>query len=371
MIRHSEETPLIVPSASASVSVTTGEEVDEVLEVLRKARRVLYVSHFSAQFSECAWQFALILFLAGFTNYTSLLLVSSYGLTSELTVCFAGPSAGRYFVDSLDWNRLKAAQFLIWTQNLCVVIASVFCYALLTFLKQHQEQDVTDSQENNWFQRKFQGVPLDLYSVLLLIGVHIFGSLARILDKVFLVTIERDWVVVMGQVAADLTNKEDTDTSHHTQPSKSWLADTNVFMKQIDLTCRVTAPAVAGVLIGAATSPVADTSHKASNDLANAALLIGFINAASLMVEYLCTAQIYRLVPALAQKINALPTPRQSENDKKRDEENDKNVTELEPVRSLSRKEEATGFVSAKLPPGLKIYMDQPVSWAGLGLAML
>ena len=138
---------------------------------LNQARRLLYVSHAFSQFSESAWQFALILFLAAFSNYQSLFLISTYGLTSGLSICLFGASAGR-FVDTS--NRLYAARFFIWTENLGVVIATALCYILL-------------SMERDYMY--------DTRSVLLLLGIHFFGSLATILDKGFLVAIERDWVV--------------------------------------------------------------------------------------------------------------------------------------------------------------------------------
>lgn len=446
---------------------------------LQRARRLLYASHLSAQCSEQAWQFGLILFLAAFTDYRSLALVSSYGLCSGLVVCVAGPAAGRYFVDDVDngngdhgngsqsssrWNRVAAAQFLIWTQNVSVLAATVCCYALLVALRlpQQQQQQQHDhrqmyyhpeeeeqEEELNWFQRKLIGVPLDLYSVMLLLGIHVFGSLAQILDKAFLVAIERDWVVVMGQVATDLmthemerntddsnsnnsaaddahaTTADDAGSKHqneqqqHHQPSKAWLSETNVIMKQIDLSCRIAAPALAGFIIGAAAATTTRSNNNnnsatttttaitpspqphPSYDLASAALLVGLLNAVSLVVEYVCTARIYQLVPELAarkqqqQHSHNNSNSSSSSNNNNRaataalqeDEENNNtaitattktgntnNVCFSYPANCSAKQVAVAAYSScamAALPPGLRIYMEQPISWAGLGLALL
>ena len=145
-------------------------------KTLAKARRLLYLSHGFAQFSESAWQFALVLFLAAFSNYRSLLLISTYGLVSEMSVCLLGASTGR-FVDGAD--RLYVARFFIWIENLGVLIATSLCYWLLTI--HPTVEDVSGDQQT------FQGIPVDPLSVTLLLGIHFFGSLAKVLDKGFLV----------------------------------------------------------------------------------------------------------------------------------------------------------------------------------------
>jgi hypothetical protein len=381
----SETTPLVVANPSTLQSLP-GEQVDHDLN---KARRLLYVSHFFAQFSECVWQFALILFLAAISNYQSLILVSSYGLVAGLSVCLFGSAAGR-FVDRAD--RLYAAQCFIWTENVCVLVATCFCYFLLRLHSGNVNDEIfhraggastssmdsgsydDESVEATWLQKHLYAVPLDFWSVVLLIGIHIFGPVAKILDKGFLVAIERDWVVVLSQAARAVSRK-------------AWLSETNVAMKQIDLTCRVAAPAVAGFVIAAfdtssTTSSIrgTDTDYSDSDqqqqhgqDLTGAVMLVGAVNIASLVVEYACTARIYNLVPSLAVK-QALVATSDATNLKKnpRDEEEaadagDKGTDKLFPSRN--RSEMGCGFF--KLPQGLRVYLEQPISWSGLGLAML
>ena len=305
---------------------------------LAKARRLLYVSHFFAQFSEAAWQFALILFLAAFTEYKSLFLISTYGVASGLSICLLGAKAGR-FVDGS--NRLFAASFFIWTENLSVLIATVLCYLLLNITpinnNTEEEEAAIVSESPSWTNRNFPHGALTPWSIFLLIGIHFWGSLASILDAGFLVAIERDWVVIMSHEVSGKTS--------------DWLSETNVMMKQIDLTCRVVAPALAGFVIGA----FDNSAHKGS-DLTGAALLVGAVNVAALIVEYCCTHQIYHLVPKLAEMPRHAMVSRNTELD-------------LHVHSELVSSNMKCRIM--KLPSGLKLYMDQPVAWAGLGLSLL
>jgi hypothetical protein len=370
-----ETTPLVVADASSLQSQQSIADFN-----LNKARRLLYVSHFFAQFSECVWQFALILFLAAISNYQSLILVSSYGLVAGLSVCLFGSAAGR-FVDRAD--RLYAAQWFIWTENVCVLVATCFCYLLLRLHNGNVNDEIFDraggtsgsspyddeSVPATLLQKHLYAVPLDFWSVVLLIGIHIFGPVAKILDKGFLVAIERDWVVIMSEAATAVGRKV-------------WLSETNVAMKQIDLTCRVAAPAVAGFVIAAfdTSSTNSATDYSDSNqppqhgqDLTGAVILVGAVNVASLVVEYICTARIYNLVPSLAVKQPpGAASAATSLKKNPRDEEDamdvgDKGSDKLTPSRNNT--DMGCGFF--KLPQGLRIYLEQPISWSGLGLAML
>ena len=74
-----------------------------------------------------------------------------------------------------------------------------------------------------------------------------------------------------------------------TPKEKAWLAETNVFMKQIDLSCRFLAPTIAGFVIATF-----------GDDLQIAAFIIGLLNIGGLLVEYKCTAEIYKLVPLIS-----------------------------------------------------------------------
>jgi hypothetical protein len=359
----SEETPL-VDSAAQTRSIEVGNggvEAESLLVALRKARRLLYTSHFFAQFSQQSWEFGLTLFLAAITGYNNLVLVASYGIVTGLVVFTTGSSAGRYFVDNSDWNRISSARFLIWTQNGCVILATAFSYALLITTKKqlHAVELDNDDVASDWKRDILIGIPLDYISIILIIGLHIFGPMSTVLDKAFLVSIERDWVVVMGEYARNLKQFE---TLQESKKSETWLYETNVFMKQIDLTCRIAAPAFAGFAIGMAESY---GLRNKSYSLAITALMIGLLNGAALFVEYICTARIYQLIPTLAVKHHpvriAVPTSSseiKSSNNGIRDSDNDNADTMLKRFSLL-------------LPVGLRVYFSQPISWAGVSIALL
>lgn len=333
---------------------------------LRHARRLLYVSHLFSQFSEVAWQFCLILFLAAFCNYNSLILVSTYGLVSGIAVCLTGSRAGRFIDGS---NRLFVAQRFIWTENVSVLIATFFCYILLERTKTAATDTFMakpDPSWSYWVRSRMDGVPLDGVSVVVLIGIHVLGSIARILDRGFVVAIERDWVVVMSRLASPLYRTENTISSSADPSStphmpdeaeRAWLSTTNVAMKQIDLSCKVVAPAIAGFFI-AAFNDGSDTGHGA--ELSGAALLVGLVNAAALVVEYVCTARIYVLIPDLATKAPPRPSSRL----------NLYQVGEENGDRSKPPSV-GCGICRVTIPEGLEIYFEQSVSPGGLALSLL
>lgn len=354
-----EQSPLLVNGSSTSI-----------IDRLNHARRLLYVSHLFSQFSEVSWQFCLILFLAAFTNYSSLILVSTYGLTCGIAVCLTGSKAGR-FIDGT--NRLFVARTFIWTENVSVLMATLFCYTLLA-----RAQNVDNDPEafnakldgtawSNWLQSRMNGVPLDdAPSIVMLIGIHILGSLAQILDRGFIVAIERDWIVVMSRVASpSYSVAQSTNTQHIPDATeRAWLSTTNVAMKQIDLSCKVAAPAVAGFFIGAFSDGNTDPHHH-GGDLSSAALLVGLVNVAALIVEYVCTARIYHLIPDLA--IEKTPPHRDSL------QRDSKDASTLNtPEGNADVPERTTSSCGmCKLPDGLQTYLDQPISLGGIGYALL
>jgi Ferroportin1 (FPN1) len=513
-----EQTPLVVVSRIVS-NVSDGSAANanndsnninsnNKISILNYARRLIYVSHAFSQFSEVAWQFSLVLFLAAFTQYKSMILVSTYGMLSWMAVCLFGATAGR-FVDGT--NRLKAARRFIWCENLAVVMATILCYRLLSLqqLRHNHNNDDTSSHEdyidgNNESSSSsswLHGVPTDRHSLLLLLGIHFFGPVAMVLDKGFLVSIERDWVVVLSEQAQSSSNTikeegnsssllsplgddddaaaavavaatngkdendgdDDDDVSHRkkhevTAVQALWLSTTNVVMKQIDLTCQIIGPAMVGFVISAfdstggaapainnnihnssATgsrriSSSSSSSSNASTDLTGAVLLVGLVNIAALVVEYICTARVYHLIPALSIKRQppvAAPrgasssssltvSPRQSRtlstktngSSNGQDDEQEDEVLSRKPMiivdatrnsnndqddsmvgcgmgqqirnccggghdRSrgrLWRMEASTswhGFRRQFLPHGLRIYFKQPIAWGGVALSLL
>lgn len=300
-------------------------------EDLEQARWLLYVSHAFNQFSEQAWQFCVALFLAAFTDNTSLILVTSYGLATYSFVVVFGSSIGRY-IDKSD--RLAVAQKFIGFENLAVLTATLMCYILL-------------SEDNS-------GSLYTTKSLLLLVSIHLLGAVAMILDSGFLVAVERDWIVVMSIVASKLKAEGSSMTKEEEESAQAdWLSDTNVKMRQIDLSCKILAPAVSGIYIAL----LDDGTSGHGYNMRGATLMVGGINISALIVEYICTAKIYHKIPELAMKSD--------------DETGDElNNTEVE----YDSNEPETPKTTTKKPKflsDLEVYFDQSICWAGFALALL
>lgn len=320
-------------------------QLDEDSLDLMKSRRLLYLSHFFNQFSENSWQFCLVLFLAAFTNYQSLILVSSYGLVSTGSVCYFGSRTGR-FIDGT--NRLVVAQQFIGFENCAVLLATFCCYLLLS-----QSQGEGHELSTLSGSSRLKGVPTDSWSLFLLASIHILGATAKILDTGFLVAVERDWIVVMSTCIPCTSS----DVSEKFNKQKAWLSDTNVAMKQIDLGCQVVAPTFAGLFV--ALFDDGTRKDKGAN-LVGAAVFVGILNAMALVVEYICTAKIYHDVPALAFK-RVSSTLDIEKTAKIHDDANNH-------VKSRADKSSYSFF---PVPEELKVYLEQDVCWAGIGLSLL
>ena len=100
MSQSSEDTP---NNTETTPLVNCPRTKDENIE---QARKILYISHFCAQFSEIGWQFCLILFLTALTNYRSLIFVSSYGLFTGMSSCLFGSVVGALIDDKQKKHSL-------------------------------------------------------------------------------------------------------------------------------------------------------------------------------------------------------------------------------------------------------------------------
>ena len=321
-----EHTPLVF---HATYKKPSEEEAN-----LEEAKRTMYVSHLVAKFSELGWQFCLILFLTALTNYKSLTLVATYGLFTGLVVCLSGPSAGA-MIDNKERDRLSIAKFFIWIENLSVVIATTCCYFLLRSVPANDD-------ENFIVKSKIipdLAPPATMTTWLLIIGLHVFGAFGKLTDQSMTVALERDWIVVMSKVSRgdhdinsndsedsermiQSSNSQESDVSSlsvgnaslgshtdlnnqivHDLKEKTWLTQTNTVMKQIDLVCKVAAPAAAGIFFAffdnyKAGDEIISKAHW--DNLSYAATIIGLLNLMSLFVENSFIQHIYELVPLLS-----------------------------------------------------------------------
>jgi solute carrier family 40 (iron-regulated transporter), member 1 len=362
-----ETTGLLLQRSDAISGSTVGTPTSLVTTSstsIESARRLLYISHFFNQFSECTWQFCLVLFLAAFSNYQSLILVTSYGLVSYSFVCFFGSSAGR-FIDGT--NRLQVARQFIGFENCAVLLATVLCYWLLS--KDQQGKSI-DSKASALVQEQssdMEGILTDPISIVLLIGIHLLGAIAALLDSGFTVAVERDWIVVMSvcaAAAAASSSRISTTTSSSEEEQtaqKIWLSNTNVTMRQIDLSCKIVAPAIAGFVI-AFFDDGSGRDH--GYDLRGAAVLVGGWNALALVVEWVCTYKIYHDIPELAVKSG-----------KSNEKDEDRLLHETNGHRNQKSGLVHQGiqgrWLLLKAPDGLSVYFDQPICWAGFSLALL
>lgn len=311
---------------------------------LEDARWLLCLSHFFNQFSEQTWQFCLALFLAAFTNNQSLILVTSYGLVTNLFVSFFGSSIGRYIDGS---NRLILARQFIGLENFAVVTATGLCYILLS-----RDHDLIVGNDLAARAATEESI-YDLKSVSLLVGIHLLGALAMILDSGFLVAVERDWIVVMSLGACEIQkSKRVLRREEEESVQQTWLSDTNVKMRQIDLSCKILAPAIGGILIAFFDDGM-NQNH--GYDLRGATLVVGGVNVLALIVEYICTAKIYYEIPALGMKAIGEKT------------------AELggEEGQNMTDGDTRNGRGSMKILDDLKVFFDQSICWAGFALSLL
>ena len=336
----------------------------ERLKTLSSARRLLYISHFFAQFSDWAWQFAIILFLAAFTDYQSLMLVSTYGLATGMSVCLFGSAAGQ-FIDRAD--RMFVMRFFVLAQNACCIMATILCYFLLVKDNSAFRNGPIVNEGPQWmnvFLSRLNGVPLSAENIALLVGIHLLGSASVLLNQGFLVAVERDWIVVMSKLASPQYGSVSVKNICDVE-SNSWLSDTNVIMKQIDLTSTIAAPALTGFILSLFNAGVKNVHGQ---NLTPAAVLVGGLNAAALVAEYFCCLQIYSMIPDLASK----------------DPENKRIACEKEQAEAMLKKQEegkgpnateederlqSCGFF--RLPYGLRVYLRQSISLGGIGFALL
>lgn len=436
------------PEGSGSVATLppAAPPAAESLAVCTAARRYLYASHGAAQFSEGAWQFTVALVLAACTDYRSLVLLSTYGVAGSLATGFGvAPLGSRLDAAATgkrgsDGGRLRLARWLIGLENAAVIIATV---AGIRLLAHHPSPPSTDDRHpsgsgddddgaeeafasgSGWWRRAFRHVPLEGWQpIVWLVLVHALGSLAQMLDQAFLVAMERDWIVVLSHAAARAGNRDDDDAASegsgpggdgagaHNGPAtpefkdarratlSAWLSDTNVTMKQIDLTCKVMAPAVIGFLVpgggppppsdGAAMVPPDDIPGPGRPALQALCAAVGILNAAALVVEYVCTARVYHWIPELqrgsvSRDMALSPRSRPTESDQEpetltsyRDDDAEEVEEHLEdeehPVASATAPPEHSPVrEEPPLPCGSEwaIYWRQPCAGAGLALALL
>ena len=282
-------------------------EVDELLLIPPpKSRFWLFATHAVGQFNEVAWKFSMSFFLSAFTNHESLVWVAAFGLSLDTAVTIGMPAVGSW-IDSTTLNRLQIVQRTMAVETISIAIASM---ALILLLR--------SSSEHN-------GHVWGIYMAAL----NSFSAIAKLADQTLLVILERDWVV-------EMCHKD-----------HKWLSATNAWMRRIDLASQVIWP----VIIATVAIPLL-VVHKIDTDTGNtredwtlAACGIAVVNILALILQYIGTSVMYRLLPVLAME--------------RFDTSESRNADEM----SL---EPSTGFFA-----GLNLYLSLPASGAGLALSFL
>ena len=226
-------------------------------------RRVLYLSHFFAQWAERMWEFSVVLFLSSIAP-SSLFLVSSYGLFQCLAIILSGSAAGNY-IDRTE--RMKAFRLILMSQNGFVLACSLCCYVLLGT---NTASSAPEWHPPLWAKKMLFHIPMDYFSLSMIVLIHLFGALGAVFSRASTVAIEKDWVVVLSR------------------GSSNWLKETNVMMRQIDLFSKVMAPVMAGVVMK-------------FGSIEDTALFVGILNILAIIVEFFCTAKIYEATPELSE----------------------------------------------------------------------
>jgi hypothetical protein len=182
-------------------------------------------------------------------------------------------------------------------------------------------------------------------------------------------------------------------------------------MRQIDLSCKIVAPALAGFFLSwwtnhhhpsttttttTPTTTMSPSSPQQHADLRGAAVLVGALNVAALIIEYLCTKQIYHLIPDLAIK-DVIGGEKSDDGDDilgrntstLNEEEGEEAAIEMDLLKPntcldknrgvrprddqvAERKASNNNMIRCNiLPNGLRIYLQQPTALGGIGLALL
>lgn len=205
----------------------------------------LYVSHFLTRWGSRMWEFGVGLFMIAIWP-DSLLLTSVYGLVEDLAVVSMGVTVGKW-VDRTP--RLKVLQISLGTRNGSVVAAALALAILLL------------GQDFGF--ETFAG---------LVILVNLFGGLSALSALATNIAVERDWVLAVaeGQRIATLT-------------------ELNSAMRGIDLTCKLMAPVLVGMIMSFVS-------------VLAAAILLCVWNIVSIGFEYYLLRCLYIESPELQQK---------------------------------------------------------------------
>ncbi|KAL6871889.1 Ferroporti-1 [Trichoderma novae-zelandiae] len=205
------------------------------------ARR-LYLSHFLSTWNSRVFEFGAVLYMALVFPGT-LLPMSLYALVRGLSAIVFAPAVG-WYIDT--GNRLQVVRVSIVLQRLVVAASCAVFYAL-----------AADMPPGS-------GVRAGLLAV-----VTILACVEKLCSILNMVSVEKDWVVVVSQGNAEA------------------LRAMNAQMRRIDLLCKLFGPLFIAMM---------DAQSSRVAIIVNCAM-----NAASLPIEYLAIARVYYEIPELQE----------------------------------------------------------------------
>ncbi|KAF7373477.1 Solute carrier family 40 protein [Mycena sanguinolenta] len=211
--------------------------------------RRLYTSHFLSTWNSRLFEFGAVLFLASIFPDT-LLPMSVYALArSAAAILLAQPVGG--WIDT--GNRLSVVRMSVVGQRLAVAGSCAVFWIL------QAEKDSRGGTGGKGRER------------MGLFGLSVaLACVEKVCSVMNLVSVERDWVVVI--------------TQHNEQARR----ELNAGMRRIDLLCKLLGP------LAISTIAIASTMIAIWVTLA--------MNLVAVPLEYICIAQVYKLVPALQRE---------------------------------------------------------------------
>uniref|UniRef100_T1JCZ3 Solute carrier family 40 member n=1 Tax=Strigamia maritima TaxID=126957 RepID=T1JCZ3_STRMM len=253
------------------------------------------------------WSFSVGLYLV-MLDKSSLRLTAIYGLTSCISLIIFGAPIGRW-IDRT--NRLHAARTALLLQNTFVAI----CASVLVLSSYYEDRI-----------KKMEAI----YEELTHWAVICLAVLADLASAASRIIIGKDWIVVISK------------NSHH-------LAYMNAMARRIDLTSLICAPIITGQLM-------------TYTSMVITAIFIAVWNLVSMFVEFFLISKLYYSTPALATKKSF----------KKRVASFASSLSRNAVVQAQIRAEDDNSSnLFASFFNGWKLYFQQNVVFAGLGLACL
>ncbi|RVW74809.1 Solute carrier family 40 member 2 [Vitis vinifera] len=196
----------------------------------------LYVGHFLARWGARMWEFSVGLYMINIWP-NSLLLAAVYGVVESASTAFLGPSIGQW-LDRLTYVKVCSTSTLL----VGLLVYSNLKYTNLAAF------------------------------IALVILTNISGAIGVLSTLAGTILIEREWVVVISE-------------GH----PPGVLTKLNSVIRRIDLTCKLFAPVVTGIIISF-------VSLKAS------AMTLAIWNTVSIWLEYWLLTSVYNGIPALSER---------------------------------------------------------------------